>query len=140
MVYPVEAGDHVPVEVYMAHTDVVFPDERGTASPGWRRGRIYCPGVGDDTACLVKSPAGRKVYYTGHVGSPGWKGTEGGRMPRWTGAGMQPGEEGLGNLKGVGAKDPPGLVAAGWFPSAPLTAAWTVLWTALLAPSGSGYA
>ena len=49
VVYPVEAGDHVPVEVYMAHTDVVFPDEEELPLRV-EEGRIYCPGVGDD-AC-----------------------------------------------------------------------------------------
>ena len=36
----------------MAHTDVVFPDEEEL--PLKEEGdRIFCPGIGDDTACLV---------------------------------------------------------------------------------------
>ena len=38
--------------VFMAHTDVVFPDL--TPLPLKKNGNIYnCPGIGDDTACLV---------------------------------------------------------------------------------------
>ena len=47
VVYPVEAEG--PVEVYMAHTDVVFPDTRELPLTV-ENGRICCPGVGDDTA------------------------------------------------------------------------------------------
>lgn len=50
VVYPAVLRDNV--DVYMAHTDVVFPDE--TELPlKVENGRICCPGVGDDTACLV---------------------------------------------------------------------------------------
>lgn len=41
-----------PTYVFMAHSDVVFPDK--TELPlEIRDGRIYCPGVGDDTAHVV---------------------------------------------------------------------------------------
>lgn len=44
--------DPEPVVVIMAHTDVVFPDE--TALPLREEdGRIFAPGIGDDTANLV---------------------------------------------------------------------------------------
>ena len=46
VVYPAALRDNV--DVYMAHTDVVFPDE--TELPlKVENGRICCPGVGDDT-------------------------------------------------------------------------------------------
>ena len=45
----------------MAHTDVVFPDE--TELPlKVENGRICCPGVGDDTACLVCVLLAAKIY------------------------------------------------------------------------------
>lgn len=98
VVYPVEAGDHVPVEVYMAHTDVVFPDEEELPLRV-EEGRIYCPGVGDDTACLVSLLLAAK-YIAGHVGSPGWKELRGPDAPGLVLV-CNSGEEGLGNLKGV---------------------------------------
>lgn len=52
VIYPLEAEKEGPLAVYMAHMDTVFPDE--TELPLHEEaGRIYCPGVGDDTACLV---------------------------------------------------------------------------------------
>ena len=54
VVYPVDVREDNPLEVYMAHTDVVFPDE--TELPlKVEDGRIYCPGVGDDTCLLYTS-------------------------------------------------------------------------------------
>ena len=50
VLYPVGAQDRI--EVFAAHTDVVFPDET-TLPLSERNGRLYCPGIGDDTACLV---------------------------------------------------------------------------------------
>lgn len=41
-----------PLEVYSAHTDVVFDDE-DTLPLREEGGRLWCPGVGDDTANLV---------------------------------------------------------------------------------------
>ena len=110
VVYPVEAGDHVPVEVYMAHTDVVFPDEEELPLRV-EEGRIYCPGVGDDTEPLKhgmpgKSPAGRKVYCR-PCGQLWMEGTEGAGCPG-TGAGMQLRRRGTGQSEG-GKEDLPGL-------------------------------
>lgn len=52
VIYPIGCEGDVPVTVYMAHSDVVFSDTAPlplTVSDG----KIYCPGVGDDTANVV---------------------------------------------------------------------------------------
>ena len=41
-----------PLVVFSAHTDVVFPDTDPLPLRE-ENGRIYCPGVGDDTGCMV---------------------------------------------------------------------------------------
>ncbi|MBQ9933410.1 MAG: M20/M25/M40 family metallo-hydrolase, partial [Ruminiclostridium sp.] len=52
VIYPVGCAEGKSVTVYMAHSDVVFPDE--TPLPlRIENGRIFCPGVGDDTANVV---------------------------------------------------------------------------------------
>ena len=44
--------DDGPVEVFMAHTDTVFPDRE--SMPFYEDGETFqCPGVGDDTANLA---------------------------------------------------------------------------------------
>ena len=52
VVYPFGVTEDGPVVVFMAHTDVVFPD---TDPLPWKEedGKLCCPGVGDDTANLV---------------------------------------------------------------------------------------
>lgn len=98
VVYPIDAEGDKPLEVYMAHMDVVFPDE--DALPlAIRDGRIYCPGVGDDTACLVCILMAAK-YIAGIVGTENWKNI---RKPDAPGLLLvcNSAEEGLGNLKGV---------------------------------------
>ncbi|MDR1732601.1 MAG: M20/M25/M40 family metallo-hydrolase [Synergistaceae bacterium] len=76
------------VSIFMAHTDTVFPDLT-PFEPEEREGRLYCPGVGDDTTNLAmlmlsaryvatrKVPSDCGVLFVGNAG-----------------------EEGLGNLKG----------------------------------------
>ena len=75
--------------VYMAHSDVVFPD---TAPLPLKieNGRIYCPGVGDDTANTVAL-----LTAAGYI-------AEKKLMPKSCGVLLviNSGEEGLGNLKG----------------------------------------
>ena len=96
VVYPVEAEGEGPLEVFMAHMDVVFPDL--TPLPfKEEKGRIFCPGVGDDTACLVCLLLAAKYIA--------WK-RQKGEMPeslKETGLLLvcNTGEEGLGNLRGV---------------------------------------
>lgn len=82
----------------MAHTDVVFPDE--TELPlKVENGRICCPGVGDDTACLVCVLLAAK--YTALMIKEGKLN----QIRPETEPGLifvcNSGEEGLGNLKGV---------------------------------------
>lgn len=76
--------------VFDAHMDVVFPDE--TELPlTEREGRIYCPGVGDDTANLavLLMTAAYAAEFQPDTGAYG--------VLFVCGAG----EEGLGNLRGV---------------------------------------
>lgn len=88
VIYSVGDKD-APTCIFMAHSDVVFPDK--TELPlEVRDGRIYCPGVGDDTAHIVSMlmvikdivknnlrPKGKRILFV-----------------------INSGEEGLGNLKG----------------------------------------
>lgn len=89
VVYPYELTENKPVIVFMAHMDVVFPDE--TPLP-WKEenGRLCCPGVGDDTANLVALMMAAR-YVTEKKLKP-------------VDCGIlfvcNAGEEGLGNLKG----------------------------------------
>lgn len=80
--------DEDPVVVFMAHMDVVFPDE--TELPMKERdGRLYAPGIGDDTANLVNLMMGAKYIL------------EQGCQPEVTLLLVANAcEEGLGNLKG----------------------------------------
>lgn len=98
VVYPVDVREDGPVEVFMAHTDVVFPDEEELPLKV-EDGRICCPGVGDDTACLVSLLLTAK-YIAEHVGTPEWDALRGPCKPGLVLV-CNAGEEGLGNLKGV---------------------------------------
>ena len=52
VVYPVNCEGRDDIVVFLAHTDTVFPDLE--PMPLVNDGEyIHCPGVGDDTACLV---------------------------------------------------------------------------------------
>ena len=99
VVYPIGVTHDNPVVVFMAHTDVVFPDMEPLPLR-IEDGKIFCPGVGDDTAnlaCLMMI-----AKYLTETG-------EADRLDKAAGAGTCPrglvlvcdsGEEGLGNLKG----------------------------------------
>ena len=52
VVYPIGVTHDNPVVVFMAHTDVVFPDMEPLPLR-IEDGKIFCPGVGDDTANLA---------------------------------------------------------------------------------------
>lgn len=98
VVYPADMREEGPIEVYMAHIDVVFADE--TELPlEIRDGRICCPGVGDDTACLASLLLVAK-YIAEHKNTPQWKELRGEHAPGLLLV-CNSGEEGLGNLKGV---------------------------------------
>ena len=49
VVYPIGVTEDNPVTVFMAHMDVVFPDTEELPLTV-KDGKIFCPGVGDDTA------------------------------------------------------------------------------------------
>ena len=89
VIYPVGDTEENDLMVFMAHSDVVFPDLEPLPLM-IENGRICCPGVGDDTANAVAllTTAG---YIAEHK-----------VMPKKCGVLLviNSGEEGLGNLKG----------------------------------------
>lgn len=89
VIYPVGDTGENDLVVFMAHSDVVFPDT--TPLPlKIENGRIYCPGVGDDTGNAVAL-----MTVAGYI-------AEHGLTPKDCGVLLviNSGEEGLGNLKG----------------------------------------
>lgn len=89
VVLPVGCRKDAPLMVFMAHSDVVFPDT--TPLPLRVDGnRLFCPGVGDDTANVVALLMAAKYI------------TEQGLVPTDCGLLLVVNscEEGLGNLKG----------------------------------------
>lgn len=89
VVYPVGCQEGRPVAVFMAHSDVVFPDLEPLPLKV-ENGRIYCPGIGDDTADVVALLMTAKYIAQHHL------------QPREYGILLvvNSGEEGLGNLRG----------------------------------------
>jgi len=90
VIWPLGCEEGKPIVVYMAHSDVVFPD----TDPLPLRiedGKIFCPGVGDDTACVAALLTVAKYVAVNRL------------MPREYGVMfvVNSGEEGLGNLKGT---------------------------------------
>ena len=89
VIYPIGCDGDNPIAVFMAHSDVVFPDT--TPLPLYiADNRIYCPGVGDDTANVVALLMAAK-YIAQHRIVP----TDMGVLLVVNAC-----EEGLGNLKG----------------------------------------
>ncbi len=89
VVYPIGCTENNSIVVYMAHSDVVFPDT--TPLPlRIEDGKIFCPGVGDDTANVVALMMAAKYIAQNDL------------MPKDHGILLvvNSGEEGLGNLKG----------------------------------------
>ena len=90
VVYPVGCTEDNPLVVFMAHTDVVFPDTEELPMRV-EDGKLYCPGIGDDTLHLVALLMCAKYVAENKL------------VP--AGCGMlliaNSGEEGLGNLKGT---------------------------------------
>lgn len=89
VIYPIGCESSREIAVFMAHSDVVFPDT--TPLPlSVIDGKIYCPGVGDDTANVVALLMAAKFIAQNHL------------IPREKGVLLviNSGEEGLGNLKG----------------------------------------
>ena len=89
VVYPVGCTADNDLVVYMAHSDVVFPDTDPLPLKV-EDGKIFCPGVGDDTANVVALLMVAK-YIAQHDVKPSNEGVL---------IVVNSGEEGLGNLKG----------------------------------------
>ena len=89
VIYPIGDTGENDLVVFMAHSDVVFPDT--TPLPlNMEDGRIYCPGVGDDTANAVAL-----LTVAGYIAEQKLAPKSGGILLV-----INSGEEGLGNLKG----------------------------------------
>ena len=89
VVYPIGCTNDNPLTVFMAHSDVVFPDT--APLPLFVSGdKLYCPGVGDDTANVVALLMAAK-FITERRLTP----MDGGLLLVVNSC-----EEGLGNLKG----------------------------------------
>lgn len=89
VIYPVGCTEDNPIAVFMAHSDVVFPDE--TPLPlKIESNRVHCPGVGDDTANVVALLMAAKYIAQNNI------------KPKDCGILLVVNscEEGLGNLKG----------------------------------------
>lgn len=89
VVFPYGCESSNQIDVFMAHTDTVFPDLT-PMEPKRENGRLCCPGVGDDTANLaVLLMCAKYVLSRGLTPQNGILFV------------ANSGEEGLGNLKGV---------------------------------------
>ena len=88
VVYPIGVTENNPVVVLMAHTDIVFPDTEELLMRE-EDGKLYAPGIGDDTANLITLLMAAK-YATEHQITP-----DVGVVIVANAC-----EEGLGNLKG----------------------------------------
>lgn len=89
VIWPVGVTADNDLMVFMAHSDVVFPDTDPLLLKV-ENGCIYCPGVGDDTACVVAMLMAAKYIAENRL------------LPKNCGLlfVVNAGEEGLGNLKG----------------------------------------
>ena len=90
VICPIGCTEENPLMVFMAHSDVVFPDTQPlplTVADG----KIFCPGVGDDTANAVALLMAAKYIIQQDL------------KPAGCGVLLvvNSGEEGLGNLKGT---------------------------------------
>lgn len=89
VILPINCEDSDQITVFVAHTDTVFPDTE--PMPYVDDGKnIYCPGVGDDTACVVVLMMMAKYFVENNL-KP-----DGGVMFVCNSC-----EEGLGDLKGT---------------------------------------
>ena len=89
VVLPINCDGSNEITAIVAHTDTVFPDLK--PMPYYEEGdRAFCPGIGDDTACLVALMLTAKFFKEQGIH------TSGGILFV-----ANSGEEGLGNLKGT---------------------------------------
>lgn len=91
VIYPADEAGKRAIALFMAHTDTVFPDLT-PFEPEIRDGRMYCPGVGDDTANVAVLMMIARYVAQNHLTSPS------GLVFAFNSC-----EEGLGNLKGCRA-------------------------------------
>ena len=89
VVCPIGCENSNEITVFMAHTDTVFPDTEPMPMRE-ENGRLYCPGVGDDTVNLAMLMLCTKYVFANPDLAP-----KGGALFV-----MNSGEEGLGNLRG----------------------------------------
>lgn len=89
VIYPIGDTGSNPLVVYMAHSDVVFPDTEKLPL-SIENGRILCPGIGDDSA-NVAALLTAAAYVAQNELIPSHEGVL---------LVINSGEEGLGNLKG----------------------------------------
>ena len=88
VIFPYQADGSNSLAVFAAHTDTVFPDTE--PMPYIDDGeRIYCPGVGDDTASVVTLMLTAKYFFENKIKTNGVLFV------------CNSCEEGLGNLKGT---------------------------------------
>lgn len=90
VIYPIGVTRDNPLVVFAAHSDVVFPDQEPLPLE-IRDGKIYCPGIGDDSACVAALMTAAKYLTQKQL------------QPKNCGVLLviNSGEEGLGNLKGT---------------------------------------
>jgi len=90
VILPIGVTDSSPVVVFAAHSDVVFPDTDPLPLHE-EDGKLCCPGVGDDTACVTALLMAARYVVQNDL------------LPRDCGILLvvDSGEEGLGNLKGT---------------------------------------
>ena len=89
VVWPIGCTEDNDLAVFMAHSDVVFPDTQNLPLTV-ENGRIHCPGICDDTSNVVALLMAAK-YIATHALMPAERGVL---------LVVNSGEEGLGNLKG----------------------------------------
>ena len=90
VIYPVGVTEDNPLVCFAAHSDVVFPDTEALPLTV-ENGKIFCPGIGDDTANVVALMMAAKLIAKKKLVSKDW-----GLLLV-----INSGEEGLGNLKGT---------------------------------------
>ena len=90
VIWPIGVEEDNPLVIFAAHSDVVFPDLEPLPLE-IRDGKIFCPGIGDDTASVAALMMAARF-----IARNNWKPRECGVLLV-----INSGEEGLGNLKGT---------------------------------------
>lgn len=98
VIYKINVKENNKLEVFSAHLDIVFPEEVSLKLTE-KNGRLYCPGIGDDTAC-VASLMLSACYLAENNADKEWLRLRGDNAPGLLIV-FNTCEEGLGNLKGI---------------------------------------